>query len=466
MRVDLLVHAFPPTSTGGTELYALRLAQGLGARGHRVRVLTYGGAPIGAPTAMPDTPTAPIETTFTPGDPADGTPDVLRLHYDLAVTDNPMRDEYDNPRVAACLRTLWAGERPDVVHIAHCGYLSSAPLAVAAEHGIPAVVTLSDLWALCPVGTLLRHNGRLCTGPTQIGACARCVAHMGPRGQRYAGLADRLPAWMLGTAARLARLPLLRNARPAAWLQSLRQRSTVVRARMLTARALLSPSRFQIDMFERNGYPAGSLRWAPHGIPSPQALRASEPPPVGDDEPLRLGYIGPLAPHKGAHLPLEAFIHLNAGARATLGYYGALPTAGRDEAYGRALVARITDTPGATHHGPFANQDVVRVLDALDLLIVPSLCYENTPTIIYEALAHGTPVLGSDQGGIRELIHEHSGGWLFPRGDAEALATQLRALLVDPVAVRRAAAAIGPVPDMTAHIAAVDALYREVAHAR
>ena len=461
MRVDLLVHAFPPDSTGGTELYALRLALGLANHGHRVRVLTYGGAP-GADHAAAG---QPIEAAHAPGDPASGYPKVVRLRFSLDDTDNPMRDEYDNPRVAEFVRAQWSTDLPDIVHVAHCGYLSSAPLAVAAELGIPSLVTLTDLWALCPVGTLLRHDGRLCTGPQRIGQCVRCITHMGPRAARFARWTDALPAWALGTGVRLAHLPPLRRVPAATWLAALAQRADHIRTRMLTAHALLSPSRFQIALFERNGYPAGSIRWAPHGIPAPHTLRAAQPPPVGDDEPLRLGYIGPLEAHKGAHLPLEAFVHLAAGARATLRYAGALPGPGRDEAYARALLARIQQTPNVVHTGPFPNQDVGAALDGLDVLIVPSLCYENTPTIIYEALAHGTPVLGSDQGGVRELIEQYSGGWLFPRGDAQSLAQQLRLLVADPVVPRIAAAAIRPVPDMATHIDSMDALYREVTHA-
>jgi len=454
MRIDLLVHAYPPDSLGGTELYTQRLAEGLRARGYVVRVLTY------APERRVSTRPAGVKEVGVPG-----APDVRRLTFSLDDTDNPLRDEYDNPRVARYLRALWADERPDIVHVTHCGYLSSAPLQVAAELGIPTVVTLTDLWALCPVGTLLRHDGSLCAGPRQLGACARCVAHMGPRGQRFAHLADALPVWAFGAAADLAELPLLGRARYARWLHALRQRSTIIRERMVTARALLSPSRFQIAMLERNGYPTGAIRWMPHGIPAPETLRRGT---TCHAPTMRLGYIGPLAPHKGAHLPLEAFIRLGAGTQATLTYWGTLPGMGNSatEVYGRALLEHIRHTPGAAHRGPFDNQEIARVLDEIDVLIVPSLWYENTPTIIYEALAHGTPVLGSDQGGVKELVELYAGGWLYPRGDVTALTERLRTLLADPASVQRGAEGIRPVPDMADHIAEVAAIYEQELHGR
>ena len=38
----------------------------------------------------------------------------------------------------------------------------------------------------------------------------------------------------------------------------------------------------------------------------------------------------------------------------------------------------------------------------------------------------GTPVLGSDRGGIPDLIDAGRTGWIFPAGDAEALRRDIR----------------------------------------
>ena len=98
----------------------------------------------------------------------------------------------------------------------------------------------------------------------------------------------------------------------------------------------------------------------------------------------------------------------------------------------------------------------------MDVLIVPSLCYENTPTVIYEALASGTPVIASDQGGMRELVQTYRGGWLFSRGDAQALAQIMAQLAADREALRRVAEGILPVPDFAAHVAQVLEIYQTI----
>jgi glycosyltransferase involved in cell wall biosynthesis len=45
--------------------------------------------------------------------------------------------------------------------------------------------------------------------------------------------------------------------------------------------------------------------------------------------------------------------------------------------------------------------EVAELMLNADCLIVPSFCYENSPTVIYEAAASGLPVIASHLGGIR-----------------------------------------------------------------
>jgi glycosyltransferase involved in cell wall biosynthesis len=49
------------------------------------------------------------------------------------------------------------------------------------------------------------------------------------------------------------------------------------------------------------------------------------------------------------------------------------------------------------------NFEMIPLLDGIDLLVVPSN-QDNSPSVIGEALLHGIPVLGSDVGGIPELL--------------------------------------------------------------
>jgi glycosyltransferase involved in cell wall biosynthesis len=231
-------------------------------------------------------------------------------------------------------------------------------------------------------------------------------------------------------------------------LRALAGRAAEVRSRLLGAAALACPGEFLREMLERNGYPPGAVAVAPHGIEAPGRLCRRTP--LAEEEHLRVGYVGPLQPHKGAHLPIDALARLGAGVPVRLTYRGA---AGNGEGYARDVLRRIAAEPRAVHAGPYAYAQVGDVLAGLDVLVVPSLWYENTPTIIYEALAAGVPVIASDLGGLRELVGRYGGGWLFPRGDVGSLAALLGELAADREAVRRRAAEIRPVPAFAEHLA-------------
>ena len=58
------------------------------------------------------------------------------------------------------------------------------------------------------------------------------------------------------------------------------------------------------------------------------------------------------------------------------------------------------------------------------------------PQIGLQALATKTPVVGSNIGGIPEIIIPNETGRIFPGGDAEALAVQIRTVFDKPDATR------------------------------
>lgn len=60
-----------------------------------------------------------------------------------------------------------------------------------------------------------------------------------------------------------------------------------------------------------------------------------------------------------------------------------------------------------------------------NILVIPSICYDNSPLVIYESFSTGTPVIGSDIGGIPELIEEEYNGLLFEAGNVNSLKEKL-----------------------------------------
>lgn len=66
-----------------------------------------------------------------------------------------------------------------------------------------------------------------------------------------------------------------------------------------------------------------------------------------------------------------------------------------------------------------SGEDLKDVISKARLSVFPSICYENCPMSIQESLALGTPVVGSNLGGIPELINIGENGFVFKPNDVD-----------------------------------------------
>jgi len=87
----------------------------------------------------------------------------------------------------------------------------------------------------------------------------------------------------------------------------------------------------------------------------------------------------------------------------------------------------------------FAGQrdDVPAVLQAVDVLVMPSQAREGLPYSGIEALAAGRPIVAYDVGGLGELVLEERTGRLIEPGDADQLTASVVELLSQPGILRR-----------------------------
>lgn len=75
-------------------------------------------------------------------------------------------------------------------------------------------------------------------------------------------------------------------------------------------------------------------------------------------------------------------------------------------------------------------QKLAKLYAGSDLLVVPSNA-DNYPNVICEALGSGVPVIGSDIGGIPELVRNGETGFLFERGRSDELGSRIQQLITD-----------------------------------
>jgi glycosyltransferase involved in cell wall biosynthesis len=112
--------------------------------------------------------------------------------------------------------------------------------------------------------------------------------------------------------------------------------------------------------------------------------------------------------------------------------------------------------------GTFPPEDLGTVFSEIDMLVVPSIWYENTPLIVYSALAAKTPVIASNVGGLTELIKPGLNGFLFDAGDVAGLRACLEKIIHSPDLLQRLGEQIEPVKNMEAHAEEILREYREV----
>jgi glycosyltransferase involved in cell wall biosynthesis len=102
-------------------------------------------------------------------------------------------------------------------------------------------------------------------------------------------------------------------------------------------------------------------------------------------------------------------------------------------------MARELGVAGDIHFEP-ATRDVARWLNSSDIFVLPSVS-EALSNALMEAMACGIAPIASNTGGNPELVKDGVTGLLFPKGDSNALAEQIRRLVDDPALRQRFAAA-------------------------
>ena len=167
-----------------------------------------------------------------------------------------------------------------------------------------------------------------------------------------------------------------------------------------------------------------------------------------------MGYVGGVYTSKGVHVLVEAFRHLE-GVPAELAVWGALDWFPDYVAHLRELA----EGRPVSFRGRYDPARVDEVMAGFDVLVVPSLWYENLPLTIQEAFRNGLPVVTTDLGGMAESVEHGVSGMRFPRGDAEALAACLRELAQDRELLHRLASGRPEVPELGPVVDRLEELY-------
>lgn len=396
MKILLAVHHFPPRYTSGAEKEAFRAASGLKRRGHEVRVVT-----VESTQAAPGSGLTWVDETF------EGIP-VRRLSFCQADIPDPSRFEYDNPWLGAHVKGMLEQDPPDLLFFVS-GYLMTASVIHAAKMcSIPVVLYLTDFWFLCPRITLLRSNGELSGFNPRPADCVQCL---GEEKRRYLWLGQLAPGLMKFYWSRQ------REA-----MMRIEERQRFLRETLGMVDLFIVQSNFLKKVFTETGIPSDKIAMVRQGLENigDRHLSTLEIPKSPS---LRLGYIGQIAKHKGVHLLIRAVRELK-NMPVELEIYGDDSIFPR---YRQTLFRLAGRDPRIHFMGPFRGlEEIARIYQRLDLLVVPSLWYENSPNVILEAFSYRVPVIAAGIGGMAELVRDGVDGLHFRFGDYKDLARIIR----------------------------------------
>lgn len=187
-----------------------------------------------------------------------------------------------------------------------------------------------------------------------------------------------------------------------------------VRDRRRVLDCVFCPSEFLCSVLRDAGLPATFL---PN--PAPNVLKQLIDLPGRSQRRQRFIFAGRVEPEKG----LAEFLHL-----LPADFSGELIVVGEGSELER--VRRVSDDRGLSDVvrcvGRRSHEETIREIAASHVLVLPTLCFENCPMALLEALACSTNVLATDQPATREIVEQCGVGYLFKANDRESLAAALK----------------------------------------
>ncbi|MCW2542852.1 MAG: glycosyl transferase group 1, partial [Frankiales bacterium] len=289
--------------------------------------------------------------------------------------------------------------RPDVVHLHSLQAMGGDLVRVAKESGARTVVTMHDFWWSCARQFLVDKAFRACSLVIDAGVCG-CEVDRPWLDRRNAGLSDALAC----------------------------------------ADVVCAPSRIAADVAEANGL-ADVVVVDENGLPAYEVTRRTE---TGDV--VRFLYAGGKNRLKGVQALLDASRSLPTDGWA-LTVYGTEPATWPEA---------VTVEPA---YDPDRLSDV---LQAHDVLVLPSLMRESFSILTREALQHGLTVITTDSLGPEEVVTHGVNGLVVATGDTEALAAAMQQLVTDRGLLQRLRQAPAPrVRDLDDQVSALEQLYAD-----
>jgi glycosyltransferase involved in cell wall biosynthesis len=408
MRVLVLSNYFPPKFVGGAETYAYQMGVELVKKGFRVDVIT--SRSLGE---------NPVE------DEMDGIRVhriVPRIFTNIIKPNNPFSlycfNSLFNP-LSYRLLPLIKKIDPDIIHL-HMINLFDI-IALTRSLVKPTVWTIHDYWPICPLGSLYNFK----KDQPCMKDCARCI----------------YPPLLQGSS----KFQLSRRARA---LSELEKKISL----------FIVPSNFmRKKLLEFNYVKEDKVRVIRNGI------NIDEFPYTSIEPTKNILFVGKLCREKGCEHLVKAMPQiLSHVPDAKLLIVG--PGTEKEKQMLLSLVRELKIEGNVEFLGKIPN--VSSYYQKANVIVLPSITFENCSLVILESLASGRPVIASALGGTPELIEDGKTGFLLePRNPYQISEKVVRVLLDDDLAKKMGKAAREKAEkelSMRAHIEKLESVYQQI----
>jgi len=375
LKLLIIIHRFPPYYMAGSEVYTFNKCIEL-SKNHDVTVFTR------------------IEDEFQkPYNVSESVENGIKIiRVNKPSRDYTFKSKYQDFRMVDIFREYLENIQPDLVHVDHLSHLTTHIIDNLKENQIPIIFTLHDFWMMCIRGQLIRDDFSLCTGP-RLDKCEKC-------NMKYF------------TSEAEAKQEIKE------WLKILSKVNSNIDQ-------FIAPSKFLRKIYINYGIPEDKIIYMDYGFNKGliEGVRKIQ------SEKVRFGFLGRIIPVKGISLLIDAFNKLD-HLKAELNIYGKLP---KSSFYLKERCLNST----INFKGSYNYNDIGKVLSNIDVLVVPSIWYENSPLVIHEAFLAKIPVITSNLGGMAELVTHEKNGLLFEPGNVEDLIEKMNVFIENPNLIER-----------------------------
>jgi len=400
LKILKIIHGYPPYYMAGSEVYTYNLCKEL-SKFHEVDIFTR------------------IENNFSPFYTTEETIEhgIKIFRVNKPGRDYTFRSKYIDEKLIMIFEEFLKNLKPDIVHIGHLSHLTVLIVNIIKKKKIPIVFTLHDYWMMCIRGQLIHEDLSLCLGP-EIDRCAQC-------NKKY----------FLDIEEAKKEIKL--------WLGLIKHINKSIDL-------FIAPSEFLRQKYIEFGIPEEKIVYMDYGFDKTLLKTIKK----CQNQKIRFGYIGRIIQVKGITTLVEAFNEID-HSRALLNIYG-------NSNNSKLYLKNLCKNSAIHFKGGFNYDEISKVLSEIDVLIVPSIWYENSPLVIHEAIEANIPIITTNLGGMSELVkHEHN-GLLFERRNSRDLINKINRFIQEPELIKTLTLKVTPVKSIQEDAKDITKLYLEL----